>query len=133
MACLGAPGCDSYSEARAALGPAERARFDRGLRIATPCWSCHDLTGDALKVGPPLRGLFGRKAGAVEDFPYSPALSRSSLHWDAQNLHRFLGNPQATIPGNRMLSPPISDAGARADLIFFLERATRQSMGDSHQ
>jgi cytochrome c len=118
-------GCNPYAETRAALDPAERIRFDRGVRAATPCWSCHDLTGDAFKIGPPLQGLFGRKAGAVEDFPYSPALAQSSLHWDEQNLHRFLSNPQATIPGNRMLSPSINDEGARADLIFFLSRVTR--------
>ncbi|MCS5636298.1 MAG: cytochrome c family protein, partial [Myxococcota bacterium] len=100
VACLAGLGCDPYSETRAGLDPAERIRFDRGVRAATPCWSCHDLTGDALKIGPPLQGLFGRKAGVVEDFPYSPALAQSSLHWNAQNLHRFLANPQATIPGN---------------------------------
>jgi len=76
-----------------------------------------------------LKGLFGRKAGGVEGFPYSPALSGSSLSWDVQNLDRFLANPQLVLPGNRMLSPPISDPAARADLIFFLRRVTQQKGG----
>ena len=33
LACLAGPGCDSYSEARAGLSPAEEARFDHGVYV----------------------------------------------------------------------------------------------------
>jgi len=126
LACLGSGGCDPYSEARAGLDAAERDRFARGRRAATPCASCHDLKGQAPKVGPPLQGLFGRRAGGVEGFPYSVALAESSVVWNDRTLDAFLANPQALIPRNRMLSPPQPDARMRSDLIFFLRTIDRQ-------
>lgn len=120
LACFGLTGCDPFSDVRAGLNPADRERFDRGLRVATPCWSCHDPTGDAFKIGPPLRGLFGQRAGFVKGFPYSSEMRESPVEWNERTLERFLANPQSLIPQNRMLSAPMADARARADLVFFL-------------
>lgn len=117
-------GCDDYSQVRATLDPAERARFDRGQREATPCWSCHDVMGKGRNLGPPLGGFYGRGAGEAPDYPYSPALEASDLIWNEQTLDAFLAAPQRLIPGNRMLSPPLTDPARRADLIFFLTRAS---------
>ncbi|MFP6641523.1 MAG: c-type cytochrome [Myxococcota bacterium] len=118
-------GCNDYSQVRASLDPAERVSFDRGQREATPCWSCHDLTGQGRKIGPPLGGFFGRPAARAPDYPYSPALEASGLVWNEQTLGAFLEAPQRVIPGNRMLSPPLTDAARRADLVFFLSRVSR--------
>ena len=126
-ACLGLLGCDPYSADKAELRPADRARFERGARAATPCWSCHDLVGDAIKVGPPLKGVFGRPAGDVKGFPYSPALLKTEVVWNARTMDAFLLSPQAIIPGNRMLSPPLRDIARRSDLVFFLSVVTRPS------
>jgi cytochrome c len=118
-------GCDSYGEIREGLSEPERARFDSGMRQATACWSCHDVTGEATNVGPPLRGLFGRRAGTLPEYPYSEALRASQVVWNRRSLDAFLANVQGFVPGNRMLSGGVPSAGARADLIFFLEHVTR--------
>ncbi len=120
LACSALTGCDPFSDVRAGLNPSDRERFDRGLRAATPCWSCHDPTGDALKIGPPLRGLFGQTAGFVKGFPYSSEMRESPVEWDENTLDRFLANPQWLIPQNRMIFAPMTDARTRADLVFFL-------------
>jgi cytochrome c len=83
------------------------------------CFACHSL--DANRVGPAHRGVFGRKAGAVPDYNYSPALKRSAIVWDEAALDKWLTNPQALIPGQRM-GFRLSDAVERADIIAFLKR-----------
>ena len=127
LACFFLIACDPYADTRAELGEADAKRFDRGLRAATPCWSCHDPRGDAFKIGPPLSTLFGRKAGSVKGFPYSAAMLDSSVVWNAGSLDRFLENPQAVVPYNRMLSAPVADPRVRADLIFFFSVRDRHS------
>jgi len=117
-------GCDNYSDLRASLSPAEEAQFSRGQREATACWSCHDVTGSALKVGPPLGEMMGRRAGAVPGFPYSEALQGTDLVWTEKTLDAFLAAPQRLLPGNRMLSPALREPQRRADLIFFLRQVT---------
>ena len=122
-------GCDSYSDIRATLSPSDEARFSRGQREATACWSCHDVTGSALKVGPPLGGIMGRQVGAVPAFPYSDALRASNWVWTEENLDLFLSAPQSILPGNRMLSAPLLDSRRREDLLFFLSRVSGEGNG----
>lgn len=117
-------GCDPYSDIRAELSPAEQAIFQRGQRAATPCWSCHDLTGFGLKVGPPLAGMLGRKFGSLSTYSYSEAFRRSEGVWNRRSLDRFLADGQGSIPGNRMAYADVADPGERAALVFFLERVT---------
>jgi cytochrome c2 len=56
--------------------------------FARRCSGCHALDND--KEGPRLRGVFGRKAGTVTDFPYSEALRKSDIVWDEPALKRWL-------------------------------------------
>lgn len=131
-ALLGTSGCrDPWADVRAGLSPAERARFDSGARIAAPCAACHDLAGDALKIGPPLSGLDGRPAGSVPGFGYSSALLRSGLVWNARTLDAFLAAPQRVVPGNRMVSPGVAGSAARGDLVYFLIQAGGRFEGGS--
>lgn len=120
------PACDRYADIKEQLGPTDVARFERGVRIATPCWECHDITGQGVNIGPHLSGLYGREVGSLQSYAYSPGLRESRWAWDNRSLDIFLANPQGSMPGTRMVSPGLSDPRQRADLLFFLELATRR-------
>lgn len=94
---------------------------DRGKALYEKCAACHRFD-DERADGPTLKGLFGRKAGSLEVFRYSAAMKRSDVTWDRAALDRFLADPQAFIPGNRMAFAGIADAADRADLIAYIER-----------
>ena len=82
------------------------------------CAGCHSLDHD--RIGPRHRGLFGRKAGSVAGFEYSPALRASRIVWSAQSLERWLAGPERLIPGQRM-NYSVPDPADRAALIAYLE------------
>jgi cytochrome c len=81
------------------------------------CTACHSL--DHSRIGPAHRSVFGRHVAQASGFDYSPALKRSSVIWTAQSLDRWLANPEAFIPGQRM-GYSVADPNERADLIAFL-------------
>lgn len=64
------------------------------------CGGCHSVAAD--RIGPRHAGLFGRRAGSVAGFDYSPALQRAGIVWDARTLDRWLADPEALVPGQRM-------------------------------
>jgi cytochrome c len=80
---------------------------------------------DENSVGPSLNGLFGRKAGELSDFRYSPALKRSGITWTADTLNTFIADPQTMVPANRMPYAGMPEAGDRADLIAYLLKALK--------
>ncbi len=81
------------------------------------CGGCHSVRED--RVGPRHAGLIGRRAGSVPGFDYSPALRASGLVWDAALLERWLTDPQALVPGQRM-GFRVGDAAVRADIVAYL-------------
>jgi cytochrome c len=97
---------------------AGRAVFDRH------CKSCHQIgEGAAHRTGPLLNGVFGRAAGSVEGFGFSPAMTHAGaegLTWDHETLAAFLESPRALVTGTRMNFRGLKDAGQRADLVAFL-------------
>jgi cytochrome c len=103
-----------------------QADVKRGEKLFVECRSCHALDGstDANSLGPALAGIIGRRAGAIDDFRYSPAIRRSKLSWTRQTLDAFIADPQAVIPGNRMPYSGLADAKERADLVAYLVQAT---------
>src|SRR5262245_42660772 len=66
----------------------------------TRCIACHSL--DENRVGPMHKGLFGRKAGSVPDFDYSPAVKAAKVVWGERTLNTWLTNPESLIPGQKM-------------------------------
>ncbi len=94
----------------------------RGEAIYARCLACHAL--DYNRTGPKHCGLFGRRAGGVAGFRYSPAMARADIVWDGNTLDRFLTNPTAMIPGTAMGYAGIADAQERADLIAWLRQAS---------
>jgi cytochrome c len=84
------------------------------------CADCHS-PGNADGVGPGLKGVFGRRAGASSTFKYSAAMAKSTIVWDAVALDNFLVAPQKAVPDNAMAFPGVGDPKDRADLIAFLK------------
>ena len=109
------------------LAAAGMARADgdagRGEKKFEECAACHKIEHGENDLGPNLHGVFGRKAGALADFRYSPALKRSGITWTAQTLDAYLADPQKAVPANRMPYAGLADASDRADLIAYLQKA----------
>jgi cytochrome c len=91
-----------------------------GEAIYDRCLACHALAYD--RTGPRHCGLFGRRAGSVAGYPYSEAMKKSKIAWNAQTLDRFLRNPMKAVPGTSMGYAGIADAKERRDLIAYLQR-----------
>ena len=98
---------------------------EKGKSVFEQCAACHSLGDPGDYDGPMLKGVIGRKAGSLEDYRYSAAMKRSDVTWDATTLDRYVTDPQALIPGNRMAFAGISDKAERDDLIAYLAVAAR--------
>ena len=98
---------------------------EKGKAVFEQCAACHSLGDPGDYDGPMLKGVIGRKAGSLEDYRYSAAMKRSDVTWDATTLDKYVTDPQAFIPGNRMAFAGISDNAQRDDLIAYLSIATR--------
>ena len=90
------------------------------------CSVCHELGAEgARRAGPPLGGLFGRRAGAIASYAYSDAVATSGITWTEETIDRlFDQGPEHYIPGTKMPMQRIARAQDRADLIEFLKRET---------
>lgn len=98
------------------------------------CSICHTLTSRGeRRAGPPLGGVIGRPAGAVEGYPYSDALAGSGIVWDAASIDAlFDRGPDLYVPGTIMPTQRIAGAGDRRDLIDYLARAgSEPAAGDA--
>jgi cytochrome c len=97
---------------------ADEAAVAHGKALyAERCMSCHSAKYNG--VGPMHLGVVGRRAGSVPNFEYSAALKASGLTWTRDNLDRWLSNPEAMVPGQKM-GVSVANAQERADLIAFL-------------
>jgi cytochrome c len=111
------------------LAAAGAARADgdaaKGEKRFEECVTCHSVQAGVNGVGPSLHEVFGRKAGGLDDYRYSPAMKRSGITWTAQTLGDFVADPQKAVPNNRMPFAGMPDAAERADLIAYLEKASK--------
>ena len=117
-----------------ALGTMARERrfhptqpLDNGARqFARKCSVCHSLEQDDLRrAGPSLHGLFGRRAGALTSYPYSPALAHADLVWSEETIDSlFKDGPDVVTPGSKMPLQRIPNQRDRSDLIDFLKSHT---------
>lgn len=98
-----------------------------GRNLALQCRTCHILDRrDSSPLGPSLYGMFGRRAGSLEDFRYSPALAQADFVWTPRALDAWLEAPWRFLPGNRMAFAGLPDPDARDALIAALLRMTEQ-------
>ncbi len=91
----------------------------RGRAVFTACAACHTDGPNAL--GPSLKGIYGRKAGSLEDFHYSNAMKRADFAWDAGNLKAYLTDPQAKVRGNRMPFSGLENPSDIDDVVAYLQ------------
>jgi len=101
------------------ISPAIAADAEHGKALFAPCAACHTERTDAL--GPDLKGVFGRKSAAIEDFRYSNAMKRANLVWDEDNLRAYIQDPQAKVKGNRMPYGGMSDPKDVDDVVAYLK------------
>jgi len=94
-----------------------------GERVFAQCRACHQV-GETAKnaVGPVLNGLFGRKAGTIEGYAYSPANKNSGLTWDEPTFRDYIKDPRAKIPGTKMVYAGLKDEQRISDLVAYLKQ-----------
>lgn len=121
---LGAAMVSPLTPARAAIGMFSEIHAERvaGQQVfANHCAACHSPAGVAAGLAPSLIGVAGRRAGSAAGFPYSPALRNSGIVWSDDNLTKWIGNAQATVPGTLMPHVSIADPAERLYLREYLK------------
>ena len=100
-----------------------------GEDVFKKCQACHAIgEGAKNKVGPLLNGIIGRKSGTVEGFNYSDAnkaAGEKGLVWTEAELDKYLTDPRAFMPGNKMAFAGLKDEQDRKDVIAFLKKASK--------
>ena len=97
--------------------------FQRGQKLFKKCVHCHSYKkGQGHRIGPNLYGLFGRKAGAIDDYDYSEAWKNAKFLWTDKTLDTYLISPHKMIPNNRMPFDGLSRSDDRRALIIYLRK-----------
>jgi cytochrome c len=87
------------------------------------CSPCHDVGEDAkVKLGPPLNGIDGRKAGTYENFNYSQVNKSSGITWAEESFTKYIRAPMQEMPGTRMAFVGIKNDKDIADLWAYLKQ-----------
>jgi len=94
--------------------------------FANQCASCHTTEAGRNGFGPSLAAVFGRKAGSLAGYHYSPAMAQAGLTWDEKTLDAFLTSSTKEVPGTAM-PVALPDATVRANVIAYLETLGRAS------
>ena len=113
----------AFSLALLALVPsvADAADAKAGEAVFRKCQACHAVgEGAQTRLGPPLNGLIGRKAGTEEGFAYSDAMKNAGWVWDEPIFKEYITDPKKKVPGNKMLFPGVKDETERDDLYAYL-------------
>lgn len=94
-----------------------------GEDVFKKCRACHAVGENAKNlVGPQLNGLDGRKAGSSEGFPYSEANKGSGVTWNKETFLKYIKDPKAFMPGNKMAFAGVKDEQDAADLYAYLSQ-----------
>jgi cytochrome c len=119
----------------AAAAPALAQDAEKGKSQFGQCRACHSLDAGKNGVGPSLHGLFGRTAGTVEKYAYSPdmkAAGQKGLKWDEEQVFQYLADPGAFLKkylnkdsvSNKMPNK-FPDETLRKNIIAYLKEATK--------
>jgi cytochrome c len=96
---------------------------DAGERsFKSKCQICHDLGEDAKnKLGPPLNGLDGHKAGTAEGFSYNAGIKDSGIAWNEETFKEFVKDPRAKFPDTKMFFAGTKDETEIGNLWAYLK------------
>jgi cytochrome c len=87
------------------------------------CSPCHEIGLEAkVKLGPPLNGIEGRKAGTFEGYSYSQANKSSGITWDEQSFPTYIHAPMQKVPGTKMAFVGMKNDKDIADLWAYLKQ-----------
>lgn len=102
-----------------------------GAKLYRSCARCHTLSPDAIpRSGPHLAGLFGRRAGSVSGYDYSPTLRRATFTWNRETLTAlFAEGPHAYVPNSKMPLQQVSNPEDLAALVNYLQELTAPASG----
>ncbi|MFC3231243.1 c-type cytochrome [Marinibaculum pumilum] len=96
-----------------------------GARSFNKCKACHNLVSGPKRMGPDLKGLFGRKAGTYEGYDkYSDAMKASGIVWDDETLAAYLENPKKVVPKGSMAFAGIRKESELTALLAYLKAET---------
>jgi cytochrome c len=87
------------------------------------CSLCHRIgPGAANFVGPELHGIDGRKTGSAPGYDYSDANKNSGITWNETTFLKYIENPQADIPGTKMLFPGLPKESDRNNIWAYISQ-----------
>ena len=95
----------------------------KGKKVFNKCKTCHSFDPGKKKIGPHLKGIVGRKAGSVEGYKYSKAVTAADIVWDEASLDAFFKKPKAFLKGTKMAFGGLKKESQRQDLIAYLKEA----------
>ena len=84
------------------------------------CGVCHVASkSEPPRQGPYLAGVVGRKAGKIENFPYSNGLKAATFDWTPERLDHWITDPQSVIADSYMMYKQ-PDPAVRTSIIGYL-------------
>ncbi len=118
----GQAAAEKPKEAEPIDGLMATANVENGQKLSRACAACHTFDkGGPNRVGPGLFGIVGYPQAGHEGFAYSEALKALKGKWTEAELNKWLFNPKAYAPANKMAFAGIAKTQDRADLIAYLK------------
>lgn len=100
----------------------DAALVAKGKQMFMLCQSCHAIDeNSAGRIGPNLKGIYGRRAAAVEGFNYSAALKAEEFVWDDEHLDLWMKRPYDVVPGTSMSFAGVANEDLRKALIAYMK------------
>ena len=99
--------------------PGDALSYGRDL-FTSWCSNCHAGAAGETSFAPTLFGLYGRKAGAVESFAYTPRITSLGWTWDSQNLDQWLAAHSTESPTTSIRHLGVGNPKDRAALIAYI-------------
>lgn len=119
---------DATAPAAAPAAPAAAAAAGdpaAGEKVFAKCKACHVADKDQNRVGPGMKGLFGRTAGTHAGFKFSKPMTEAGaggLVWDDVTFRDYIHDPKKKVPGTKMAFAGLKDETDISNLIAYLKQ-----------